>query len=378
MPNNLDIYDPLFYANEALIQLEKALGMAGRIYRDYDPSPQQKGSTIKVRRPSVFTAQDAPSTAQDILASHVDIVLDTWREVKFGLTDKELTFTKEDIIREHIRPAAYALADDIDSKLVLLHKDVPWFYDLAATTAVGDLTGPRKIMMDNKVPFADPEMMHYMVNPALEAGFLNLDIFHRADAAGDGGATQQRGTLGRKFGFEIFTNQNVATHTPGVSADSTGALVGNHAAGSTTITFDGVTAAGTFKAGDTFVITGDSQRYAFAADATADGTGVVPATAITPPLAVASLDNAVVTVRLDAHVANLVFHRNAFALAMAPLSTLGNQLGARIETISDPITNLSLRSRLFYEGNNSKVFVALDVLFGKKTLDGNLAVVAAG
>ena len=35
-PNTLGIYDPLFYAQEALIQLEKALGLAGRVHRGYD------------------------------------------------------------------------------------------------------------------------------------------------------------------------------------------------------------------------------------------------------------------------------------------------------------------------------------------------------
>jgi hypothetical protein len=39
------------------------------------------------------------------------------------------------------------------------------------------------------------------------------------------------------------------------------------------------------------------------------------------------------------------------------------QLGARSATVSDPITNLALRSRLFYGGNASKVYVALDVLY---------------
>src|SRR5437763_1903914 len=124
--NVLSVYDPLFYAQEAIIQLHKALGMAQRVHRGYDKSPQQKGSTIEISRPSTFTAQDAPSADQAISASSVAIVLDHWKEVKFSLTDKELTFTTEKIISDHIQPAAYALADDIDQKLVALYKFVPW------------------------------------------------------------------------------------------------------------------------------------------------------------------------------------------------------------------------------------------------------------
>src|SRR4051812_42795680 len=107
MANTLSIYDPLFYANEALIWLKKALGLAGRVHRGYDASPQQQGSVIQIRRPSTFTAQNAPSSPQDISAGMVPITLDQWKEVKFKLTDKELTFTKEKIISEHIQPAAY-------------------------------------------------------------------------------------------------------------------------------------------------------------------------------------------------------------------------------------------------------------------------------
>jgi len=76
---------------------------------------------------------------------------------------------------------------------------------------------------------------------------------------------------------------------------------------------------------------------------------------------------------LDDHTANTAFHKNAFALAMAPLSELGGELGARIATITDPVSSLALRSRLYYVGDSSEVHVALDVLYGVKTLDPNLA-----
>jgi hypothetical protein len=53
---------------------------------------------------------------------------------------------------------------------------------------------------------------------------------------------------------------------------------------------------------------------------------------------------------------------------------MGAQLGAQIETVTDPQTGLSIRSRLYYEGNSSAVHVALDVLFGVKVLNPNMAV----
>jgi len=74
----------------------------------------------------------------------------------------------------------------------------------------------------------------------------------------------------------------------------------------------------------------------------------------------------------------MAFHRNAFALATAPLSTMGNELGAKIATVYNEKNGLSLRSRIYYVGNSSEVHVALDILYGVKTLDPNLACRACG
>ena len=108
--NVLGNYDPIFYANEALIALHNALGMAGRVHRGYDPAPQQKGSVINITAPTVFEATDVNTTnggtIQDLTPSNVSITLDTWKEVKFALSDKELTFAKEKIIADHITPCS--------------------------------------------------------------------------------------------------------------------------------------------------------------------------------------------------------------------------------------------------------------------------------
>ncbi len=370
--NVLGYYNPLFYANEALIQLEKALGMAGRIHRGYDAERRSfgKGEYVNIKRPAKFKAEDAPSTAQDIETSGVSIKLDNWREVKFKLSDKELAFTTEQIIAEHIAPAAYALADDLDGKLTGLYKTIPWYYDLASTTVVTDITGPYQVLFDNNVPM---DNLHYMINGKLQNGFQSLSAFNQAYAAGQQGLdTLQRGSLGNKFGFEIFANQNVKTHTSGVAADSVGAMNAEVLKGGTTIVVKSVTNAGTFKAGDTLVIAGNTQRYVITADATVDTTVSL---SIFPALVADAAADAVVTINLKTGVGeNLAFHRNAFALATAPLSDIGAQLGAKVASITDPKSGLSIRSRLYYVGNSSEVHVALDWLYGFTTLDPNLAV----
>lgn len=379
--NTLGYYNPFFYANEALIQLEKALGMAGRVHRGYDEERRsfRRGEYINIRKPSTFEAKDAPSTSQDIQTETTQIQLNNWREVKIELTDKELAFTQDQIIDEHIRPAAYALADDVDQKLAALYKRCPWVYDLTGTLAApktSDITSPRRIMFNNNVPVREVERMHYMVDGTLEENFLNLPAFTQYQgASADGVQTQMTATMGPKFGVNLFANQNVQSHTAGaLTAGGTIQLNAAAAKGATTLVLKDSTGSltGDLHEGDTLVIAGNSQRYAVTADATA-ATNLVTVN-ITPGLAVAYAEDDAVTVdQTTTEAENLMFHRNAIALATAPLSELGGQLGARIATITDPVTRLSLRSRLFYDGDNSTVKVALDMLYGFTFLDPNLA-----
>lgn len=371
MSNAFGNYNETFFAQEALIQLEKVLGMASRVYRDYNQNPQVKGDTIQIRRPTSFVAADAPAVASDLNPDSVSITLNKWKEVKFKLTDKDLALSSDRIVSDHIRPAAVAIADQIDQDLAALYKDIPWHSTMSATPALADITAVKKVMFSNKVPLRDESMLHFMIGGTEQAAFQNaMTVLANPQAAG-----LRDGSLGRLYGFDTWANQNTPTHTSGVAADATGTIDGVNAVGATTIVFSAVTAGITWKAGDSFSIAGDTQRYVFATDGT-DADGAACSATISPPLKKATAGTEVITIFLGgaSKTQNLAFHTNTFALATAPLSDLGNQLGARIASIADPITGLSLRSRLFYIGDTSTVNVALDVLYGVKTLDPNLAV----
>jgi len=381
MSNTISPYDPIFYAQFGLQQLEKSLGLASRIYRGIDKDPQQPGSIIQLRRPGTFTAVAAPNvTPQDLVPESIQVTLDQWFEVKFALTDKELNYTQEQIIADHIRPAAVALADKIDQSLITLVKRYPYFNTVTlSSAAVTDILAARKQLFNNRVPM---DNLHMMIDGALEEKFLALAAFSQYQGAGDTGvSTQGRGTLGTKFGFEIFANQNVNTFTSGTCADTTGAIdygsgtTAVYAKGATTIHIDALTSGGTANAGDILSITGDPYQYMITADTTfTSGEADV---VIEPGLMQAVDENTVVTLlqpggNAATRTQNFAFHRDAMVLAMAPLSTLGNQLGAKVESVTDPITGLSLRSRMYYDGNNSKTYVCLDVLYGIKVLNNHM------
>lgn len=380
MANALGPYNAIFYAQEALIYLKNALGMAPRVYRDYDPNPASPGDTITIKIPSTFTAQDAPSAAQDVAVGTTSITLDKWKDVRIALTDKELAFSTEKIIQDHIGPAAYTLANRIDTDLNLLYKDVPWYTGAAGTTAttVADILTNRKRMFANKVPFMDKSLLHAEIDGDAEANFLGLQAFAQQQGSGPAGMMAQiEGSLGQRYGFNFFASQNVQTHTKGTASTGTLAVNGTFAAGVSTINLDAGSVTGTLVAGDSFVIAGDTQRYSVTATSTASGNAFTGVT-FTPALAAAPADDAVVTVQLHNGVRNLFFHRNAFCLAMRPLSDAGDGIGSSQKTIQDPDTGLAIRSTYFYDGPNAKVNVRLDVLYGVKTLNPNLASIMLG
>lgn len=377
MANVLGNYNETFFAQEALIQLTKALGMASRVYRDYDQDlkPQAKGDTIQIRRPGTFTVNDAPATAQDLSPDSVALQLAFWKEVKFGLNDKELSITNDRILEDHITPAAYAIADYIDQQLAGLYHAFPWQTIASSTVALADLTAARKVAFDNKVPLRDKANMHVQVDSTMEAGLLNaLSATGMLQTQGE---TIRQGSMGVLYGMEFYANQNAPSYTGSPQGDLAG--TGTGTAGNATINVAGLAITATYKKGDIFTLAGDSQPYTFGADFTTDGAGAASNVPLgTGQKLKTSPAGAALTITAGVNSAknvSLLYHRNAIALAMAPLSQLGGELGgAKIAVAADPITGLALRARMFYDAQNSKVYVAMDVLFGYTVLDYNLGV----
>lgn len=389
MANYTTPYDPVFYAQEALMVLENALGMAARVHRGYDAERKSAnvGSTIQIRKPGSFSTQaGGTGTAADVAPNYITISVNNWREVKFALTDQELAYTSEKIIQEHISPAVYALANYIETQLTGLYKYVPWSYSMAATQTEADIVGARKILRDNAGSLMDTDPVHFAIDSTLEAAFLNRAVFHSAATAGEqeNKMALLRGHLGTRFGVEHFVQQTLSSHTSGTvisgSNDVLGALAATAAIRATSISVNGLTGVETIVAGDSFVLAGNTQRYV----ATATATVADQATTIScyPALVQQYSSGIVITFEKDnasvhagSYYYNLMFHRNAFAFATAPLPMIGDGAGARMAVITDPRTGLSLRSRVAYTDSTATVNVTLDVLFGVKCLDPNLAVV---
>lgn len=385
--NTLGAYNPApFYANTALDILKSRLGIARRINRTYDDERKSfdKGDVIMVRRPSTFEALDAPSAAQNINTTKVPITLNSHKEVKIEVTDKELAYTGQRLVDEHIMPMAYGVAKKIEIDLNSLAIKIPHAYiePAAGTSAtIAGIAGTWEKLFANQCPTFEEQNMFFEIGGKEKADLMQLAAFSQHQGAGDVGVqTQRTGTLGRRFGFEFYETQLRPTVAYGDISDFVGTITEPAAVGDTSITVGGMGTTDVIKKGTIIKFDVSGNEYAVAADATMSGAaGVVT---ITPAIRVAEADNAAITIQAGQDLTssalnnmNLAYHRNFAALAFAPLPDYANYngLGASIFTVNDEDSGLSVRARIYYVGGSSKMEAALDVLYGYEVLEPSLA-----
>lgn len=211
MANTLGPMDPEFWAMESLLALEKNLVMANLVHRDFENIVAQKGDIINTRQPQTFVANDmgATVTVQDLAPTNVQINLNKWKEVTFVLGDKEQAFSVKDLVEEYIQPAMYALADQIDQDLCGLYTDLTTSVGTAGTDLTANLVvDARKALNDQKAPI---DRRHLVLSAKDEAALLKDDKFTSADKIGDDGTALREASLGRRYGLNLFMDQNIVS-----------------------------------------------------------------------------------------------------------------------------------------------------------------------
>ena len=371
---------PNIIAREALMQLRANCVMAGLVYRDYSSEfVASVGDTITVRKPATFEAKEFDRASgidiQDAVEDGVDVKLDKLLDVSFEVTAEQLTLDIANFSTQLLQPAMQSFAQKIDLYLLGLYTDVPDTTGTAGSTpaAISDITNARQVLAENLVPLP---MRRLVIDPSAENKFLQLSTFHEADKLGDSGTALREASLGRKFGFDIYADQNIITHTKGTLAVAGGTspkIVAKTAgtAGDTTLTLTvtggtSPTLTGTLKKGDYMVI--GTAKYLITKNATAANDEI--AVEFTPGLAANLLTTTEITVGAN-YTANLAFHRNAFALVSRPLA-LPKGLADGQKSIVN-YDGFGLRVIYDYNSQYKKDVVSIDMLCGVKTLDPKLA-----
>jgi len=261
-----------------------------------------------------------------------------------------------------------AIAENINSAILDLYVDVPYYTGTSGTTpdALSDLANVGKVLNQNDAPSMDRALV--MDFEAL-AAYQALDSIVEVDKSGTNAALRQ-GLLGQIYGMTLAGDGQVNTHTAGTfTAVATPLTAGSTAAGATSIDMDGGAGTETILKGDIFTI--DGQQYVATANATASGGAVtVPVYPAVPAIIADNTAVAFPDTTADAHVANLGFHRDAFALAMAPLEAPMGGANAAVVNFK----GLSIRVIMDYAFATDKNQIRFDVLYGTKTLFPELAV----
>jgi hypothetical protein len=355
-------------ATDALIVLENNMVMGNLVYRNYENEFQPgRGATVPVRIPTTHTSNTVAASTCNIstvVESSVNVILDTIIDITLPFTPQDLTLNLVDFSEQVTAPIMRAHAQKVDTTCMARYVDVAGHYPVSATPAVSDITGARAVANILKMPMDD---RRFVMHPVTEADYISINAFLNAEKRGDTQAIKNA-NMGRLMGIEFYMDQNTPTHTMGSgSADLACAATGIWPAAGTTGTVDACLSGGVYVAGDVFKPTGLDEWGVLAINSTAtDATAIF---AFQPPLVTAIPDNTVITFQ-NSHRSNLLFHKNAFCLAVRPLTPpLG---GATYEAAQ--YNGLSCRIVKDYILTSKTSYMSVDILLGTKTLDRNLAV----
>jgi hypothetical protein len=292
--NSNDAYIPEVWAQESLMILENEMVMAQLVHRDFENEIAQFGDTVNTRKPADFEGKRKVDgddvTNQDATATNVPVVLDQHIHTSFIIYDGEESKGFKKLRDEYLVPAVISIAQTADE---VIAGELYQFINtnagkLGTDPTVPTLTRLRRVMTNNKCPLRGRNLV---IPAGIEESFLGIDTFHEADKVGDDGSALREGSLGRKFGFQIFMSQNMPDLS-GTKDTVVGAVnnAAGEAAGQTDITVDGFSAL--IANGTWCTIAGDMTPQLITA--TVGGTTVTQLT-ISPGLQYGVIDDAVVT-----------------------------------------------------------------------------------
>jgi hypothetical protein len=348
--------------------------MSRLVSSDYSTMAAQRGDVINIPISTTVTAQDvSPSvafvTGSDSAPTKVQITLDFWKSARFFMTDKDMKEAMDGHIPRQAEEAVKSLANAVDSYILGKHVGIYGAAGTAGTTPFnGSLTAAKSARVILNKQLCPQDDRRAVLDPDAEG---NLGIVPEVLKANERGDNQGiiKGVVGTKLGFDFYMDQNVTSYTPGtgwVTGFVASTVAG--AAGDTTLNVLNATASGQIKIGDIFTIGGATQQYVVTVTTTVSAT-VNSAITFKPALVSAAATGVALTVIGTAYVANLAFHRDAFAWASRPLGDLEG--ASDTASISDPLTGIALRLEKVRQ--NKQTMFEFDILGGANLIRRELA-----
>lgn len=198
---------PDIIAREALMVLRNNAVMANLVHRDYSREfVGGVGDTITIRKPATFTVKEFEGEieVQDAVENSATVVMDKHLDVSFAVTSEQMALDIEDFSAQLLVPAMQAFLDKIDGYILGLASEIT--NSVAATgDAHADMVDARAFLTKAAAPLTE---RRFVASSDMEADLLKTDLFVSAEKVGDEGTALREASLGRKFGMDVYVDQN--------------------------------------------------------------------------------------------------------------------------------------------------------------------------
>lgn len=390
----------------AIKHLLNSLQMAAKVDRQAETQFKKVGDTINLRRAVMFAAKDGAviASTDDIEEANLSLQLAFRKNVNFIVSTQDMTLEVEEFADRYVKPAMQELAQQVESSIAELYKEIYNFVGTPGTAPANFLAvGAAKQLLDELgVPMAEARSAFYEPEAAIALADSLKAVFPQQIAE----RAIEAAMITRYAGFEIFENQSLKAHTVGVNTgtplvDGSSQEVTYASSKDTwtqTLVTNGWTSdtADILLEGDVFTIagvnavnvrtresTGNLQNFVVRADAAAGSTTGPATLTISPPIIIvgpyqtvdaAPANDAVITVKTGTgatiHRQNLAFNRNAITLATAPLDMpMGN-----VDAAQETFDNVSIRTVVDYDFTNDNNQYRFDILYGLRVQNHQYAV----
>ena len=390
-------------AKESLRLLKNNLVMAKNVYRRYEQEFGKVGDTIRLELPfRVKSASGRTLVKQPMVDQTIPLAINNQEHVGLEYTVKNKTLDITRFSERYLKSGMIQIANKIDRSIMLTLKEIFHSSGTPGTRPSNFLAYANACAKMTTYAVPEDGMRRAVINPFTAAALsddvsklLQNDMVKTA---------YQKGYKGQVSDFDMYTSQNIPTHTVGAYGGTP--LVAGTIANGNTVTTDGwdTGVTGLLLAGDvitfagvygvnpqSYETTGLLQEFVVQADVDSDGGGLATIS-ISPALndgtatttnsegqsvsigayqnvTALPADNAVISVLGLADTTyeqNYLFHRDAIALAMIDLEL--PQSAVIKSRARDPESGLSLTLTGAYDINEQTEIHRIDAVWGTKAI----------
>lgn len=358
-------------AAEALNHMEDALNIAALCAKDKTadfnakPNGYSVGSKVDIRTNPVYAVKEFNTEieVQGIRSSSRSMEIEKHFDISVAMTAKEKRLNFEDFSSQVIKPAAYAIAEGVETYLASKILNAQGLYvsdDLFASAA--DMALAKKSATFQQLSSTG---RFCLVNDTLEAKLLGASFFNTYDNRGETGATVfTSGSMGRAMGMDFFSSLQFPELSftggtgVGVTDNDSGAA---NLVGMKVLTTEATT--GAFKAGDRIKIAGVRRPLIVSTNTAATATSIP----LTNPITDIIPDGAAITVIGTANafeVQGAIFDDSSLAFA-SPMLDPASDKPSQVVTAN----GYSMRVVQGYDIVKKTETISLDMLAGAEAFD---------